>query len=36
MSTTLIAKPLVKADFAPYGSVIEPYAKEEETSSLYQ
>lgn len=31
MSTKLIAKPLIKADFAPYGAVIEPYAKNEET-----
>ncbi|WP_265090229.1 ureidoglycolate lyase [Psychrobacter frigidicola] len=31
MSTTLIARPLVKADFAPYGSVVEPYGKDDET-----
>lgn len=31
MSTTIIAKPLTKAEFAPYGKVIEPYDKDEET-----
>ncbi len=31
MKTTLIAKPLTKADFAPYGTVIEPYDKEDQT-----
>ncbi|OLF39162.1 MULTISPECIES: ureidoglycolate lyase [unclassified Psychrobacter] len=32
MSTTIVTKPLTKADFAPYGKVIEPYDKEEQTS----
>lgn len=31
MINKLIARPLIKADFAPYGTVIEPYSKEEET-----
>jgi len=31
MSTTIIAKPLTKAEFAPYGTVIEPYGKDEAT-----
>ena len=32
MTTTIIARPLTKAEFAPYGTVIEPYDKEEQTS----
>ncbi|WP_367651946.1 ureidoglycolate lyase, partial [Psychrobacter sp.] len=32
MKTTIVAKPLTKADFAPYGKVIEPYDKDEQTS----
>jgi ureidoglycolate lyase len=31
MSTTIIAKPLTKAEFAPYGTVIEPYGDDETT-----
>lgn len=31
MSTTIIAKPLTKAEFAPYGTVIEPYGADEQT-----
>ena len=37
MSTTIVTKPLTKADFAPYGTVIEPYDKEKQTSdNCYQ
>ncbi|MCG3882995.1 ureidoglycolate lyase [Psychrobacter sp. Ps3] len=31
MSTTIVAKPLTKAEFAPYGTVIEPYDDEQQT-----
>ncbi|MGM8886982.1 ureidoglycolate lyase, partial [Psychrobacter sp. 1U2] len=31
MKTTIIAQPLTKAAFKPYGSVIEPYSDEEKT-----
>lgn len=31
MTTTIIAKPLIKAEFAPYGTVIEPYGEDEVT-----
>ena len=32
MSVILTAQPLTKADFAPYGSVIERYSEEEQTA----
>lgn len=32
MSTTIIAKPLTKAAFAPFGTVIEPYEQQQQTS----
>lgn len=32
MSRTIIAKPLTKAEFAPFGTVIEPYDKKEQTA----
>lgn len=31
MTTTIVAKPLTKAEFAPYGTVIEPYGEDEAT-----
>ena len=31
MKTTIVARPLTKAEFAPYGTVIEPYDKEAQT-----
>ena len=31
MSTTIVARPLSKAEFAPFGTVIEPYDKEQKT-----